>query len=70
MIAWGSFLLVFVASVAGAGGVVTLFSLGLRLAGPDTATGRGLRALGITCFVVCAALVAFGIYLVIPYFHQ
>ena len=70
MIAWGSFLVVLVASVVGAGGVVTLFSLGLRLAGPDTASGRGRRALGVSCFLLCAPLIAFGVYLVIPFFHQ
>jgi hypothetical protein len=67
MIAWGSFLVVLVASVVG---VVTLFSLGLRFAGPDTAGGRRRRALGVTCFVLCGALIAFGVYLVIPFFHQ
>jgi hypothetical protein len=70
MIAWGSFLVVLVASVVGAGGVVTLFSLGLRFAGPDTASGRVRRALGVSCFVLCGALIAFGVYLVIPFFHQ
>jgi hypothetical protein len=66
MIEWGSFLVVALGSVIGACGVVALFSLGLRFAGPETDGRR--RGLGITCFVVCALLVALGVCLVIPYF--
>ncbi|WP_144764126.1 hypothetical protein [Curtobacterium sp. 9128] len=38
---------------------------------PQGATGavRGLRALAITCFVVCGAVVLYGIYLIVPQFH-
>ncbi len=70
MIAWGSFLVVLVASLVGACGVVTLFSLGLRFAGPATESKGARRALGITCFVLCGLLIAYGVYLIIPYFHQ
>jgi hypothetical protein len=48
--------------------VVVLFSLGLRFAGPET-NGR-LRGLGISCFVLCALVVALGICLVIPAFSR
>jgi hypothetical protein len=66
VIEWASFLVVAVGSLVGGCGVVVLFSLGLRFAGPDTDGSR--RGLGITCFIVCALLVAFGVCLVIPYF--
>ena len=74
MIAWGSFLIVLVASIIGACGVVTLFSLGLRFAGPGSSRGTRTslmrRFLGILFFVLCALLIAYGVYLVIPFFHQ
>jgi hypothetical protein len=70
MIAWGSFLVVLVASIVAACGTIALFSLGLRFAGPETTGGKGIRALGILCFVLCGLLVAYGVYLIIPFFHQ
>ena len=66
MIEWGNFLVVALGAVAGGCGVVVLFSLGLRFAGPETDGHR--RALGIACFVICGLLVALGVALVIPYF--
>ena len=66
MIEWGSFLVVALGSLVGGCGVVALFSLGLRFAGPDTDGTR--RGLGIACFTVCALVVALGVCLVIPYF--
>ena len=66
MIEWGSFLLVLVASIVGGCSVVALFSLGLRLAGPET-TGR-TRAIGVVCFVVCGLLITLGVCLVVPAF--
>ena len=38
---------------------------------PSGSTGavRGLRSLAIACFVVCAATVLYGIYLIVPQFH-
>jgi hypothetical protein len=66
MIEWGSFLVVALGSLAGGCGVVALFSLGLRFAGPDTDGSR--RGLGIACFTVCALVVAVGVCLVVPYF--
>jgi hypothetical protein len=69
VIAWGSFLTVLIASVVGACGVVTLFSIGLRFAGPATTNTGFRRALGITCFVLCGLLIAFGVYLIVPAFH-
>jgi hypothetical protein len=66
VIEWGSFLVVALSALAGGCGVVALFSLGLRFAGPETDGSR--RGLGIACFTVCALVVAIGICLVIPYF--
>jgi hypothetical protein len=70
VIAWGSFLVVLIASVIAACSVVALFSIGLRLAGPEAGKHRGLRALGIACFVLCGLVVAYGVYLIIPFFHR
>jgi hypothetical protein len=38
---------------------------------PDAAAGavRMLRALAVVCFVLCAAAVLYGIYLIVPAFH-
>ena len=66
MIEWGSFLVVTLGALAGGCGVVLLFSLGVRFAGPETDGSR--RGLGIACFAVCAVVVAIGVALVIPYF--
>lgn len=68
MIEWGSFLVVAVGSLVGGCGVVALFSLGLRFAGP--AAKRGKRGLGIACFTACGVVVALGVALVIPYFAR
>jgi hypothetical protein len=64
VIEWGSFLVVTLGALLGGCGVVLLFALGLRFAGPET-DGR-MRGLGIACFVVCALLVVLGVCLVIP----
>jgi hypothetical protein len=66
VIEWGNFLLVLVGSIVGGCGVVLFFSLGLRLAGPET-DGRW-RILGIVCFVLCGLLIAAGVCLIIPAF--
>jgi hypothetical protein len=66
VIEWGSFLVVALGALAGGCGVVVLFSLGLRFAGPERVASR--RGIGIACFVVCALVVAVGVCLVIPYF--
>jgi hypothetical protein len=66
MIEWGSFLVVTLGALVGGCGIVVLFSLGLRFAGPETDGRR--RGLGVACFVLCALVVALGVCLVIPYF--
>ena len=63
MIEWQNFLIVLVVSIVGACGVVFLFALGLRLVAAD---GKGQRPLGVTSFTLCALLIVYGIYLIIP----
>jgi hypothetical protein len=64
VIEWANFRVVVIAALVGGCGVVTLFALGLRFAGPET-DGR-LRGLGVVFFVICGLLVALGVCLVIP----
>jgi hypothetical protein len=66
-IEWGAFLAVLVVSIVAACGVVLLFSVGLRLV---SATGAWRRAVGVTSFVACGALVLYGVYLVVPALHR
>jgi hypothetical protein len=67
MIDWAAFFVVLFATLLGACLVVTLYSFGLRLV--DRSTGIR-RASGIACFVACALVILYGVYLVIPIFHR
>lgn len=64
---WLNFVVVLAASLIAACTLVTLFSLGLRLA---DGTARWRRPLSIVMFVLCALLVAFGIFLIVPALHS
>jgi len=67
MIDWPAFFVVLVSTLVSACLVVTFYSVGLRLFD----TGHGWRRpAGIACFTICALVVLYGVYLVIPYFHQ
>jgi hypothetical protein len=67
MIDWPAFFVVLFSTLVSACLVVTFYSVGLRLLD----AGRGWRRpAGIACFVICALVVLYGVYLVIPYFHQ
>jgi len=69
IVEWGAFFQVLLATLIGACGVVTLYSLGLRLIDSDDV--RPLRrAAGIVCLVLCGLVILYGVYLVIPFFHQ
>lgn len=76
MIEWGAFLVVAIASLAGASIVVAVAAIGIRLfeAGAraraaDPRSGR-LPLLGArVLFALCGAVVLFGVYLIIPGFH-
>jgi hypothetical protein len=68
VIDWASFALVAAVSLIGALLLVGFASLGIRLW--DSAAHRvGARAGAVASFAVCAAAVAFGVYLVVPTFH-
>jgi len=62
---WFSFVLVVVASLVSACGVVVLFSLALRW-GDGGAAWR--RPVSIALYAVCALIVLGGIYLIVPFF--
>ena len=64
---WMAFLTVVVGSLVSACLLVALFSLGLRL---NDGTAAWRRPVSVMVFVVCAAVVVFGIYLIVPFFHQ
>ncbi len=66
MIEWGAFITVLAAALVAACGIVTLYSLGLRLL---DGAGRPRRVAGIACFVFCASIILYGVYLVVPFFH-
>jgi len=63
---WLAFLTVVLGSLVSACLLVTLFSVGLRLS-DGTAPWR--RPVSVALFVVCAAVVVFGIYLIVPFLH-
>lgn len=64
---WHAFLTVVVGSLVSACLLVGLFSLGLRL---NDGTAAWRRPVSVALFVVCAAVVVFGIYLIVPFFHS
>jgi hypothetical protein len=66
MIDWAAFFVVVVATLVSACAVVTLYSLGLRLT--DRSAGWRL-GLGRACFGACAAVILYGVYLIVPAFH-
>lgn len=71
MIDWGSFATVALASIVSACLLVALYALGARLvANQGDFLPRTKRILGIGCFALCAALVLYGIYLIVPALHR
>jgi hypothetical protein len=72
MIEWGSFAAVALASLVAAAALVTLYATGLRLMAwshTGSSLPRTKRLAAIVCFVACAALVLYGIYLIVPALH-
>jgi len=70
VIDWGSFATVALASIVSASLLVTLYALGARLiANQGDFLPRTKRIVGIGCFALCAALVLYGIYLIVPALH-
>lgn len=74
MINWGSFIVVAVATILGAGSIVLFFSLAIRLGSeaqdPERQRIRALLRTGSgVSYALAGAAVLYGVYLVIPYFH-
>ncbi len=82
MIDWLAFLLVAVVSLVGACVVVTVAAIGIRLfengkvaeqaaevEGGATRAGLASLVVARTLFGVCALVVLFGVYLIVPAFH-
>lgn len=65
-IPWLSFPVVVGSSLLAAVLLVTLFSLAVRINSVDVVWRR---ALAIGLWVLCGAIVLFGIYLIVPFFH-
>jgi hypothetical protein len=63
---WIAFVTVVVVALVGACGIVTLFSLGLRVGDSDLAWRR---VLAVALYVLCAGVALFGIWLIVPFFH-
>ncbi|MEO6115918.1 MAG: hypothetical protein ABIP33_05990 [Pseudolysinimonas sp.] len=63
---WLAFLTVVLGSLIAACLLVTLFSVGLRL---NDGTAAWRRPVSVVVFVLCAAVVVFGIYLIVPFLH-
>jgi len=63
---WLAFVTVVLTSLVAACGVVTLFSLALRI-GDSEVVAR--RVAAVALYAVCVAVVLFGIYLIVPFFH-
>jgi hypothetical protein len=71
VIDWGAFVTVAVASIVSASLLVTLYALGARLiANTGGFFPRTQRAVGVACFALCAILVLYGIYLIVPAWHD
>lgn len=72
---WGSLAQVFVVSLGATVAVVVIFALGILAASiRQTAEGQSRSAAVPTvtaalCFSACAAIVLYGIYLIVPQFH-
>jgi cytochrome c biogenesis protein CcdA len=75
MIDWPAFLLVGVVALVSACVVVTVAALGFRLletgksARQSGESGRISLAVARALFAVCALVVLFGVYLIVPAFH-
>ena len=70
MIDWVAFASVAAASLIAACSLVALYTVGVRLlSSTSDVLPRTRRLTAITCFVLCGALVLFGIYLIVPVLH-
>jgi hypothetical protein len=70
MIDWVAFASVAAASLVAACSLVAVYAVGVRLiSSTSDVLPRTRRLTGIACFVICGALVLFGIYLIVPALH-
>ena len=82
MINWSSLILVASVAIGASVGLVTVFSLGMRLLTnarniqENTKKKQGVqpaevvnRIAAYLMFTICASAVLYGIYLIVPYFH-
>jgi hypothetical protein len=82
MINWSSLILVASVAIGASVGLVTVFSLGMRLLTnarniqENTKKKEGVkpaevvnRVAAYLMFTICATAVLYGIYLIVPYFH-
>lgn len=63
---WLAFVTVVVTSLVAACGIVALFSFALRIGDSEVPVRR---VAAVVLYVLCAAVVLFGIYLIVPFFH-
>jgi len=63
---WLAFVTVVVVALIGACGIVGLFSLGLRVGDSEVPVRR---VAAVALYVLCGAIVLFGIWLIVPFFH-
>ncbi|SDH15944.1 hypothetical protein [Nonomuraea jiangxiensis] len=75
-IKWTALGQVFMVSLAVSVVVVVVFSLGVMALSArqtvrehDSGGGSGALAAAVVCFAACAAVVGYGIYLIVPQFH-
>jgi fucose permease len=68
---WGALGQVALASLVFGIGIVTIFSFGITALSrrEDGGSVAVHTAIAAACFVVCAAAVVYGLYLIIPQFH-
>ncbi|MEO0061067.1 MAG: hypothetical protein RL343_685 [Actinomycetota bacterium] len=82
MINWSSLILVATVAIGSSVGLVTVFSLGMRLLTnarniqENTKKKQGVKSAEVVnrvaaylMFTICASAVIYGIYLIVPYFH-
>ena len=82
MINWSSLILVAAVAIGASVGLVTVFSLGMRLLTnarniqENTKKKQGVKSAEVVnrvaaylMFTICASAVIYGIYLIVPYFH-
>ena len=67
MIDWMAFVTVVIAAGVAASLLVTLFSLALRVGDSES---RGRRFASVALYAVCAFVVLFGIFLIVPALHS